>query len=69
MSNKYSYDSYTITVDFKTDFEMAITASDVFNGDVFINEKVELTKIKKDTVVAALGRKNEKNLICKVFYI
>ena len=37
---------------------MAITASDLFSGDIFINEHVVLEKIKKDTVVAALTRKN-----------
>lgn len=56
--SKYTYDTYTITVNFETDFIFAITASDVLTGDVFINEAVELTKIKKDTVLAALARKN-----------
>ena len=37
---------------------MAITASDVFNGDIFINEHAVLDKIRKDTVVATLSRKN-----------
>ena len=37
MSTKYNYDNYTITVDFKGDLEMAITASDVYSGDIFIN--------------------------------
>ena len=37
MSSKYNYDNYTITVDFKTDFALAITASDVYTGDYFLN--------------------------------
>lgn len=64
MSCKYSYDNYTVTADFRNDFCLSITASDLITGDVFINEVVELTKIKRDTVVAALTRKNEKNLQC-----
>ena len=69
MSCKYTYDNYTVTVDFKSDFSLAITASDVYTGDYFINEAVELTKIKKDTIIAALTRKNEKNLKCKSYSI
>jgi hypothetical protein len=41
-----------------------MTASDIYTGDRFINESIELTKIKKDTIVAVLSRKNEKNLRC-----
>ena len=40
MSNKFIYDNYTITVDFKSDFSLSITASDVYTGDYFINEAV-----------------------------
>lgn len=58
MSCKYTYDNYTVTLDFKNDFCLSITASDLISGDIFINEAVELTKIKKDTIVAALTRKN-----------
>jgi hypothetical protein len=41
-----------------------MTASDNFSGDYFLNEKVELTKIKKDTIIATLSRKNEDHLKC-----
>lgn len=64
MSGKFNYDNYVLTVDFKSDFALTITASDVYSGSIFMNEAVELTKIKKDTVVAALSRRNEKNLKC-----
>jgi len=37
MSTKYTYDNYIFTLDFKNEFEMAITASDLLNGDIFIN--------------------------------
>ena len=58
MSIKFNYANYTITADFKDDFNLSMTASDNFTGDYFLNEKVELTKIKKDTVTATLSRKN-----------
>lgn len=64
MSSKYNYDNYVVTVDFKEPTALAITASDVYSGDIFINENVELSKITKDTVIAALTKKNEKNLYC-----
>jgi hypothetical protein len=37
MSTKYNYDNYVITIDFRSDFAMAITASDIYSGDYFIN--------------------------------
>jgi hypothetical protein len=47
MSIKFNYGNYTITADFKDDFNLSMTASDNFSGDYFLNEKVELNKIKK----------------------
>lgn len=64
MSIKFSYDNYTITADFRDDFNLSMTASDNFSGDYFLNERVELTKIKKDTIIATLARKNEDHLKC-----
>jgi|JI9StandDraft_1071089.scaffolds.fasta_scaffold187849_1 hypothetical protein len=69
MSSKYNYDNYVITVDFKEATALSMTASDVYSGDIFINENVELSKITKDTVIAALARKNEKNLHCTPYLI
>ncbi len=37
MSSKYSFDNYNITLDFKTDFALAITVSDVYTGDYFLS--------------------------------
>lgn len=65
MSIKFNYGNYTITADFKDDFNLSMTASDNFSGDYFLNEKVELSKIKKDTIIATLSRKNEEHLKCK----
>jgi hypothetical protein len=58
MSLKFNYGNYTITGDFKDDFHLSMTAFDNFTGDYFLNEKVELSKIKKDTIIATLSRKN-----------
>ena len=65
MSIKFNYGNYTITADFKDDFNLSMTASDNFSGDYFLNEKVELNKIKKDTIIATLSRKNEEHHKCK----
>lgn len=64
MSLKFNYDNYTLTTLFKDDFNLSLTASDNFTGDYFINENVELTKIKKDTIIATLARKSENQLKC-----
>lgn len=65
MSSKFNYDNFTITVDFKNDFHLAMTVSDNYTGDFFINESIELTKIKKETILATLSRKSESHLKCK----
>lgn len=64
MSSKFTYDGYTITVAFKNDFCLSMTASLLLTGEHFMNDTVELTKIKKDTVLATLSKKSEKNLRC-----
>ena len=58
MSTKYTYDNYVITVDFKEPNLLSMTASDIYSGDIYINEEIELSKITKDTVIAALTKKN-----------
>jgi hypothetical protein len=40
MSSKFTYDNYTITTEFKNDFNLSITASDNYTGDYFLNEGV-----------------------------
>lgn len=66
MASKFSYDGYTITVEFSSDFAFSMTVSDNVTGEFYVNEKVQLTQIKKDTVIATLGRKNEQALKCKL---
>ena len=64
MTQKFNYDGYTVCVTFRSDNALSITASHNLTGEHFINDMVELGKIKKDTVLATLGRKSEKNLWC-----
>jgi hypothetical protein len=64
MTTKFTYDGYTVTATFRNDNSLSMTASYNLTGENFINEMVELTKIKKDTVLATLSRKSEKNLRC-----
>lgn len=65
MFHKFNYNTFVVTANFKDDYNLAITASDSLSGDFFINESVELTKIKKDTIIATLSRKCENQLKCK----
>ncbi len=64
MTTKFTYEGYTICVSFRSDNALSMTASYNLTGEHFINDMVELGKIKKDTVIATLGRKSEKNLWC-----
>lgn len=61
-STKFQLENLTVTVDFKDEFTLSMTVSDNFTGDCFINEQAQLTKIKRETVLAALSRKNEPQL-------
>ena len=65
MTQKFNYDGYTLCVTFRSDNALGITASYNMTGQHFINDMVELGKIKKDTVLATLARKSQKNLWCK----
>ena len=64
MTQKFVYDGYTVCVSFRSENALAMTASHNLTGEHFINDMVELGKIKKDTVIAALARKSEKNIWC-----
>jgi len=58
MTQKFSYDGYTVTATFRNENSLSMTASYNLTGEHFINEMVELAKIKKDTVLATLARKS-----------
>lgn len=64
MTQKFNYEGYTICVTFRSDNALSMTASYNLTGEHFINDMLELGKIKKDTVIATLARKSEKNLWC-----
>jgi hypothetical protein len=58
MTQKFNYDGYTVTATFRNDNSLSMTASYNLTGENFINEMIELGKIKKDTVLATLSRKS-----------
>ena len=64
MFHKFNYNSFVVTANFRDEYSLSMTASDSLCGDFFINEQVELAKIKKDTIIAALSRKCEAQLKC-----
>ena len=69
MNKKYKLDSYEITVLFKADNVMAIDVEYLPTHEFFSNPSVELMRIKKETVMATLEKKSEKNLFCKFWVI
>jgi len=40
MASSYNYDHYTITVDFKTDFSLSMTALNNYTEEYFVNELI-----------------------------
>lgn len=66
MSNKFTYEGYTLTTQFTNDFTCSMGVSDNITGEFYMNNKVQLTKIKKDTILATLNNKNPKCLKCTI---
>ena len=64
MNRKFRFDNLEICTNFKSENVLYITAEDIVTEEYFMNETVELMRIKKDTVFATLDRKSEKNLRC-----
>ena len=58
MNRKFKVENYEICTNFKSDNIMYITAEDITTDEYFSNETVELMRIKKDTVFAALEKKS-----------
>lgn len=65
MSKSYKVGDYKISVVFQTDNVMTINAEHIATHEFFANQAAELMRIKKDTVLATLEKKSEKNLHCK----
>ena len=57
-------DKHQVCVHFKNDNNLSMTVEYLPTGEYFINENIELIRIKKDTVIATLERKSEKHLLC-----
>lgn len=65
MSRKIKHEQYEVVVAFKTDNCLSITAEFLPTNEHFSNSSAELMRINKDTVLASLERKSEKNLRCE----
>lgn len=64
MNRKFKVDQYEICTNFKNDNVLSISVEFLPTGEYYLNEACELMRIKKDTVIATLERKSEKNLTC-----
>ena len=64
MNRKFKLDQYEICTNFKSDNTLSLTVEFLPTNEFFQNSGVELMRIKKDTVIATLERKSEKNLTC-----
>ena len=58
MNRKFKIDQYEICVNFKSDNVLSMTVEFMPTGEYYLNENVELMRIKKDTVFATLERKS-----------
>lgn len=65
MTKRIKHEHYEIIVSFKTDNCLSISAEFLPTGEHFRNNAVELMRINKETVLASLERKSEKNLRCE----
>lgn len=54
MNQKFSLNQYEVCVSFKSDNVLICSAEFLPTGELFLSQTVELTRIKKDTVIAAL---------------
>lgn len=67
MNRKFRVNNYEIVTNFKNDNNLYIAVQDIQTEEYFLNETVQLMRIKKDTVFATLEKKSEKNLKCTLF--
>lgn len=65
MNQKFTVDQYELCLSFKNENIMTASAEFLPTGEHFLSETIELMRIKKDTVLATLQRKSEKNLRCE----
>jgi hypothetical protein len=65
MARKIKHDQYEVIISFKTDNCLSVTAEFLPTNEHFSNNSIELMRINKDTVIAALEKKSEKHLRCE----
>jgi hypothetical protein len=68
MSISIKFDKYLFTLTKRNDSCLTITGQTELENSLFESQPIELKRIKFDTVVAALNKQNEKNLLTKVIY-
>lgn len=68
MATSVKFDKYLFTISKRNDSCLTMTAQTELQNSIFESGPVELKRIKVDTVVAALNKQNEKNLL-SIFYI
>ena len=64
MTQKFVYGEWALYITFKTENVFSMMVSSNLTNEVYSNDAIELSKIKKDTVIATMDQKNEKNLRC-----
>jgi hypothetical protein len=68
MSISIKFDKYLFALTKRNDSCLTITGQTELENSLFESQPIELKRIKFDTVVAALNKQNEKNLLTKVIY-
>lgn len=58
MNQKFTLDQYEVCISFKNDNVIVASAEYLPTGEYFTSGTVELTRIKKDTIIATLERKS-----------
>lgn len=69
MTESFKLQDYTFILTRKNDTALTISATPELNKSMFESGLVELKKVKCDTVSAALGNSNSKNLASNYSFI
>jgi len=68
MTVSIKFEKYLFALTKLSDSSLIITGQTELENSIFESQPTELKRIKFDTVVAALNKQNEKNLLTKVVY-
>jgi hypothetical protein len=63
MTSSVKFDKYLFTISKRNDSCLTMTAQTELQNSIFESGPVELKRIKVDTIIAALNKQNEKNLL------